>query len=84
MTDFDVAIQRLTAWIRDHGDAKPKEFIGDLSIVLLAAKDSRNLKYRLKKFVDERYPKLDGPGWLQRDNDRHIIGEFIEGFCNDA
>lgn len=40
-SDFDTAIQRLTAWIRDYGDAKPTAFVGDLSMVLLAAKETR-------------------------------------------
>jgi hypothetical protein len=49
MSDFDTAIQRLTAWVRDYGEAKPKEFIGDVSLVLLAAKDT----YRLQRELDE-------------------------------
>ena len=42
-SDFDIAVQRLTAWIRDYGDEKTPVFIGDLSIVLLAAQDAKKL-----------------------------------------
>jgi hypothetical protein len=40
MSDFEIAVQRLTAWIRDYGCGKSREFQGDLSIVLVAAQDS--------------------------------------------
>jgi hypothetical protein len=48
MSDFDTALQRLTAWVRDYGDSKPREFIGDLSLVLLAAKEN----YELRREID--------------------------------
>ena len=38
MTDAEIAVQRLTAWVRDFGDKKEPAFIGDLSMVLLLAK----------------------------------------------
>lgn len=38
MTEAEIAIQRLTAWVRDHGDAKPQAFIGDVTMVLMLAK----------------------------------------------
>ena len=41
-TDFDIAIERLTAWVRDYGEAKPKVFIGDVSMLLLAAREARS------------------------------------------
>lgn len=40
MTDAEIAIERLSAWIRDHGDAKPKAFIGDVAILLVVARDA--------------------------------------------
>jgi uncharacterized protein YigA (DUF484 family) len=44
MTDADIAIQRLTAWVRDYGDSKPKEFIGDVSMLLMLAAESKQAK----------------------------------------
>lgn len=41
MTDAEVAIERLTAWVRDYGDKKPKEFIGDISMLLVLAMGAR-------------------------------------------
>lgn len=38
MTDAEIAIERLTAWVRDYGDAKPRGFIGDISMLLVIAK----------------------------------------------
>ena len=46
---FDIAVQRLTAWLRDYGEQKPKEFIGDVSIVLLAAKDTYRLEQEIER-----------------------------------
>ena len=40
MSDLEIAIERLTSWIREYGDNKPKVFVGDVSIILLAAKES--------------------------------------------
>ena len=40
MSDLEMAIQRLTAWLRDYGNARPQVFRGDLSRVLRAAKES--------------------------------------------
>ena len=54
-TDFDIAIERLTAWVRDYGDAKPKEFIGDVSILLLAAREAR--RERAARLAQEREDK---------------------------
>lgn len=44
MSDFDDAVERLTAWVRNYGDAKPKVFIGDVTMVLLAARDCQRLR----------------------------------------
>ena len=55
MSDFDIALQRLTAWVRDYGDAKPRVFIGDLTLVLMAAKESYSQAAeidRLRQFRD--------------------------------
>ena len=41
MTDAEAAIERLTAWVRDYGDSKPQAFIGDVSMLLLIAKESQ-------------------------------------------
>jgi len=61
-THFDIAVQRLTAWLRDYGEQKPKEFIGDVSIVLLAAKDTYRLERenkRLRALVLALEPGID-------------------------
>ena len=41
MTDAEAAIERLTAWVRDYGDSKPQVFIGDVSMLLMIAKESQ-------------------------------------------
>lgn len=46
MTDFDIAIERLACWVRDYGDEIPKALVGDVTMVLAAAKD-------LKRIADE-------------------------------
>ena len=40
MTDAQIALERLTAWVRDYGDQKPKEFVRDITELLIAAKES--------------------------------------------
>ena len=40
MSDFDTAVQRLTAWLRDFGPTKAKPFVDDVTIVLCAAKET--------------------------------------------
>lgn len=47
MSDFDDAVARLTAWVRNYGDAKPRVFIGDVMMVLLAARDTERLTQEL-------------------------------------
>lgn len=45
MTDMELAVSRLTAWLRDYGDDKAKAndtskaFIGDVTMVVMAAKE---------------------------------------------
>ncbi len=43
-SEYDVAQQRLTAWIRDYGDQKEPIFIKDLSLILSAAKENYQLQ----------------------------------------
>lgn len=62
MSDFEIAIERLTAWIRDYGHAESAIFIGDLSIILLAAKESvlKNAEIqRLHAWQEEVRCRLD-------------------------
>jgi hypothetical protein len=40
MTDFEVAVERLTAWLRDYGPTKNKPFVDDVTIVLYVAKQA--------------------------------------------
>lgn len=47
MSDFDTAVQRLTAWLRDYGPTKAKPFVDDVTIVLCAAKDTERLTREL-------------------------------------
>ncbi|MCP4784756.1 MAG: hypothetical protein GY903_26195 [Fuerstiella sp.] len=39
-TDAEIAIIRLTAWVRDYGDTKGSVFAGDVSMLLLIARES--------------------------------------------
>jgi ADP-ribose pyrophosphatase YjhB (NUDIX family) len=48
-TDFNIAVQRLTAWIRDYGEKKAPVFMGDLSMVLLAAKENLGLHQEIER-----------------------------------
>ena len=43
-TDLDIAVERLTAWLREYGPSKPQVFVGDVTIVLMAARESRRSK----------------------------------------
>jgi hypothetical protein len=38
MTDSEIAIERLSAWVRDYGTHKTDTFIEDLAVVLALAK----------------------------------------------
>ncbi len=53
MTDFDIAIQRMTAWIRDYADKKSPAFIGDLCMLLLTAKENTALHQKIKQLREE-------------------------------
>ena len=44
MTDAQIAVQRLTAWIGQYGDQKQPEFIADLSMVVLIAREALSKK----------------------------------------
>lgn len=59
MTDFEVAVERLTAWLRDYGPTKNKPFVDDITIVLCVAKGAEradkkvtDLTARLAEAVD--------------------------------
>ena len=52
MSDIDTAVQRLTAWVRDYGDSKPREFIGDVTMLLVAAKESSRLHGEIERLRD--------------------------------
>lgn len=71
-TDFDIAIERLTAWVRDYGDSKPKVFIGDVSMLLLAAREARSERAaRLAKEREDAKPVtfdllLESGWWYQK------------------
>ena len=54
MSDFDTAVQRLTAWVRDYGDSKAREFIGDVSMLLVAAKEN----YQLRRDIERQHKSL--------------------------
>lgn len=58
MTDSEIAIERLTAWVRDHGDSKPQVFMGDVSLLLLLAGEAKNLR----AFKDYVHSRLDAAG----------------------
>ena len=53
-SDLEVAIERLTNWMRDYGELKSPTFIGDLSIVLLAANErtKKRCKWTLQQPMD--------------------------------
>jgi hypothetical protein len=59
MSDFEIAIQRMSAWLRDYGGTKPREFVGDCAILLLAAKDLAEAQQKLSaaQAIIDRLPK---------------------------
>ena len=65
-TDLDIAIERLTAWVRDYGDAKPKEFIGDVSLLLLAARECRSARDECERLTGLLRKVIDGD-WCVTD-----------------
>lgn len=34
----------------------------------------------LHKFLEDRYPEVDGPGWLRCDSQRRTILDFLKNF----
>ena len=72
--DGEIAVERLTAWLRDYGDEKPRVFIGDVSHAVLMA----------KQLLREHPADEDEPitcEWLSmlttRQQDAHLTGRFI-------
>ena len=59
---------------------------GGPSCPVCAAKDVEIEQLRaeqltgLRQFLEEQYPKVDGPGWLQRTNERCTIELFLRLF----
>lgn len=37
MSDLEIAIERMSGWLRDYGDKKPVVFIQDVTMLLVAA-----------------------------------------------
>lgn len=66
MTDAVIAIERLTAWVRDFGDNKPKAFIGDISMLLVIAKDA--IHSPLAKEVNRRRGEMAGLRETMQEN----------------
>ena len=71
MTDAEVAIQRLTAWVRDYGDGKPKEFIGDVSMLLLIAKGSQA---KIEVMESALLSIRDSPHCVYKNANEYAIG----------
>jgi len=81
VTDAQIAVQRLTAWIGQYGDQKQPEFIGDLSMVVLIARDAllKNEKERSVEDVllsDEFMDKL-----LNKYHDRYHKVDIVPADC---
>jgi hypothetical protein len=71
MTDREAAIQRLTAWVRDCGDAKPRAFFGDVSILLMIAKEQQAKIEALKSAL---LSIRDSPHCVYKSADEYAIG----------
>ena len=68
MTQAEYAISRLTAWLRDYGEAKNPEFVSDVKAVLTEIKRLRETSDELVYSIDELENTLFGPsdglrGW---------------------
>jgi hypothetical protein len=67
MSDAEIAIERLSVWVRDHGDRMPKTFYGDISILLGIARDAINSP--LAKEVNRRRGEMAGLRETLRENE---------------
>ena len=81
MTDLEIARERLTVWIRDYGDQKAKEFIGDLSIVLLAAEENKRLTDALRNIVEHQ--EMIGGGLAVMSTTRLIAQKALAGLTDE-
>jgi len=77
MTDAEIAVERLMAWIRDFGDKKEPAFIGDLSMVLLLAKE------HLRKPADEKQT-LRRIASIVREAADHVSDDEIRNNTKEA
>ena len=57
MTDSEIAIERLTTWVREFGDSKSKVFVNDVRMLLNIVKSDESEKYKkaIDWLVDEIY-----------------------------
>lgn len=54
MSDFEIAVERLTDWLQRHENAGPRAFMGDLTLVLLVAKKVWETEQQLAKYHCEK------------------------------
>ena len=67
MTQYEVARERLTAWIRDYGEIKGPQFIADLQAVMAEVE-------RLRAVVDRLPHTADGVPVLPGDTVCAVFG----------
>jgi hypothetical protein len=71
MTDAEAAIERLTAWVRDYGDSKPQAFVGDVSMLLLIAKESQA---KIESMKSALLSIRDSPHCVYKNANEYAIG----------
>lgn len=71
--DFDIAVSRMTHWLGEYSDSKPKAFVGDVTLLLAAAKHARQLEAKLAEVTDLVDDILYDPQFHPVDKDGNEI-----------
>ena len=58
MTDTEIAIERLTDWIKRHADHKQRAFIEDVTLVLAVAREAIAREQFKVPRIKEELPEL--------------------------
>jgi hypothetical protein len=84
VSDFEIAVQRLTSWLKKHqDDVRVREFIGDLTLVLLVAKDSQQLTARLAAAEAARDEWKRAAVSMFNDTREYDACNNIKGWCEE-
>lgn len=73
MSDFEIAIERLTNWLKKHqDDLQHREFIGDITHVLLVAKEAARLEEKLAEMTTAaKWWRMAARGYILEEGEIH-------------